>query len=299
MEPARVLAGVQALPPIRGRPACEPCAVRFQIEDYKVRTTRLHWDDLDIAGFAERPLDPATLRVLGYMHDIEHHTVCYLRDLLVSPAHADPDIMAFLGFWVFEEFWHGEAIGAVLDAHGIESGAPRIAKLRQRLGWRERVRPVVAALGSAVVGARLLAVHMTWGAINEWTTQAGYLRLAQRSGHPVLAELTRRIAKQEGRHIDFYASQAEQRLAGDRAAQRLVRRALRHVWRPVGSGVMPARETRFVIDHLFGGDDGLVIARRIDRRIDALPGLSGLGLIEGATTGRPIESVTGPPALAA
>jgi len=244
---------------------------------------RLQWDDLDIAGFAERPLDPATLRVLEYMHDIEHHTVCYLRDLLATPAHADPDITAFLGFWVFEEYWHGEAIGAVLEAHGVEAGALRIAKLRDRLGWRERIRPVVAALGSAVVGARLLAVHMTWGAINEWTTQAGYVRLAQRSGHPVLAELTKRIAKQEGRHIDFYASQAEQRLDGDRAAQRLVRWALRHVWRPVGSGVMPARETRFVIDHLFGGEDGLAVARRIDRRVDALPGLAGLGLIEGAT----------------
>ncbi len=234
------------------------------------------------------------------MHDIEHHTVCYLRDLLVTPAHADPDITAFLGFWAYEKFWHGEAIAAVLDAHGFDAGPARVARLRQRLAGRDRLRPVVAALGSAVVGARLLAVHMTWGAINEWTTHAGNARLAQRSGHPLLSELTRRVARQEGRHIDFYANQAEDRLAGDRTAQRLVGWALRRVWRPVGSGVVPALETRFVVDHLFGGEEGMAVARRIDRRIDRLPGLQGLRLIEHAASGRrPPAAVRHLPVLAA
>jgi hypothetical protein len=256
--------------------------MNFDIEDYKGRTDRLRWDDLDLSVFADRPLDDDTLRCLGYMHDVEHHTVCYLRDLLVTPAHQDPDITTFLGFWTFEEYWHGEAIGQVLAAHRVPSGADRIELLRERLGWRDRLRPVVSALGSAVVGRRLLALHMTWGAINEWTTQAGYLRLAQRSGHPVLVELTRRIARQEGRHIDFYASQAERRLAGDGAAQRWVRRALLRFWRPVGSGVMPPAETEFLVRHLFGGPEGAAMTRRIDRRIDRLPGLDGLRLIERA-----------------
>jgi hypothetical protein len=39
--------------------------------------------DLDLdRAFADRPLSPETLRCLRYMHDIESHTVCYLRDLL-------------------------------------------------------------------------------------------------------------------------------------------------------------------------------------------------------------------------
>jgi hypothetical protein len=88
-------------------------------------------------------------------------------------------------------------------------------------------------------------VHMAWGTVNEWTTQTGYARLAAHAKHPVLGELLRRIMKQEGRHIDFYAMQAKARLGESAAAQRLTRFALRRYWEPVGSGVMPAREVRF------------------------------------------------------
>jgi hypothetical protein len=265
--------------------------------DYKARTGRLRWDDLDLDVFADEPLDADTLRCLGYMHDVEHHTVCYLRDLLATPAHQDPEITTFLGFWTYEEYWHGEALGAVLAAHRLPSGTARIERLRQRLGWRDRVRPLISTFGSAVVGRRLLALHMTWGAINEWTTQAGYVRLAQRCGHPVLAELTRRIARQEGRHIDFYAAPAERRLATDPTAQRWVRRVLERWWRPVGSGVMPHLETDFLIEHLFGGVDGARMAERIDRRIDRLPGLDGLHFIA-RTVDRRLEP-TAAPAIAA
>ena len=64
------------------------------------------------------------------MHDVEHHTICYLRDLLVSPAHADPEVTAFLTLWNFEEFWHGEALAAGLAAHGQPSGTERLGVVR-------------------------------------------------------------------------------------------------------------------------------------------------------------------------
>ena len=121
---------------------------------------------------------------------------------------------------------------------------------------------------------------MTWGAINEWTTQAGYARLAARADHPVLRELLRRIMRQEGRHIDFYAGEAHRRLADDRRAQRLTRLALRRFWGPVGASVMPDTEVAFLVRFLFGDEDGRAVARRIDRHIDRLPGQSGLGLAE-------------------
>ena len=73
------------------------------------------------------------------MHDVEHHTVCYLRDLLVTPAHRDPDLTTFLTIWTFEEFWHGEAIATVLRAHGEPAGAGRIAVAEAPAGgtgWR-------------------------------------------------------------------------------------------------------------------------------------------------------------------
>jgi hypothetical protein len=127
-------------------------------------------------------------------------------------------------------------------------------------------------------------LHMTWGAINEWTTQAGYARLAEQADHPTLRELLKRIMKQEGGHIDFYASEAGRRLAESPKAQKLTRFALKHFWRPVGSGVMPKGEVGFLVKYLFDGSDGSTMASRIDRRVDRLPGQSGLHLLETAVS---------------
>jgi hypothetical protein len=254
----------------------------FDIETYKQGVAPVAMHDVDLTAFADSPLDGDTLRCLRCMHDVEHHTVCYLRDLLVTRAHQDPEMTTFLTLWAFEEFWHGEAIGAILTAHGEPAGGDRIAPMRRRLHLKSQVAPLLHGFGSALAGRSFGAIHMTWGAVNEWTAQASYARLVARSGHPVLAQVLRRIMRQEGRHIDFYATQAAHRLAEDGRAQRLTRFALRHLWNPVGADVMPAEEVGFVVRHLFGDGEGRAVAARIDRRIDRLPGLDGLRLVGGA-----------------
>jgi len=253
----------------------------FDIDTYQSLSGKLDLDEIDFDSFRDRPLDAQALRCLRYMHDVENHTVCYLRDVLVTRAHRDPEVTSFLTLWNYEEFWHGEAIAKILDAHDEQAGTSRIAALRQRLPKRDAWRPLTFQLASAIT-PHLTAVHMTWGAVNEWTTQAGYARLAKQAGHPTLSELLRRIMKQEGRHIDFYATQAKGRLAESRAAQRLTRWALRRFWAPVGSGVVPEPEVDFLRAYLFGDDDGRAMADRIDRRVDRLPGLEGLNLLRGA-----------------
>lgn len=252
----------------------------FDTDTYRRLSARVSLDDLDFGAFRDRPLDPDALRCLRYMHDVENHTVCYLRDVLVTRAHHDPEVTSFLTLWNYEEYWHGEALAEVLAAHGEEAGTSRIAAFRRRLPRREAWRPLGFQIGSSLT-PHLTAVHMTWGAVNEWTTQAGYACLARRAGHPVLSELLRRIMKQEGRHVDFYVSQARGRLAPSRGAQRLTRWALRRFWAPVGSSIMPDGEVRFLARYLFGTTDGAAMAERIDRRIDRLPGLEGLGLLRG------------------
>lgn len=252
----------------------------FDIDTYKGLVRPVDLDGIDFDAFADEPLDPAVLRCLRYMHDVESHTVCYLRDLLVTRAHRDPEITTFLTFWNYEEYWHGEAIGRVLAAHGEIAGAERLEPLRRGLGWKNVAAPLTSMAMSAA-SRHLSAVHMTWGAVNEWTTQAAYARLAARAGHPVLADLLKRIMRQEGKHIDFYVSQARDRLAASRTARRATRLALQRFWRPVGSGVMPAAEVDFLVSYLFEGDEGAAMADRIDRRISALPGLSGLDIVSG------------------
>jgi hypothetical protein len=202
-------------------------------------------------------------------------------------------VTTFLTLWSYEEMWHGEAIGRVLAAHGEDAGAERIAPMRRRLGWRDRLAPTLHALGSAVAGNAFGALHMTWGAVNEWTTQAGYARLIGRAQHPVLTDLLNRIMRQEGNHIAFYASEADRHLSAHRGAQRLVRATLARLWKPVGAGVMPKAEVAFMARTLFGGADGRTIIERIDRRIERLPGLENLGLVTRAL--ERYERAAGPP----
>ncbi len=134
--------------------------------------------------------------------------------------------------------------GGCSEAHGEEAGAPRIAALRHGRRRRQAASTFSTIASAAFAGQAFIALHMTWGAINEWTTQAGYSRLAEAAGHPTLRELLRRIMKQEGGHIDFYASEATRRLGDSAKAQKLTRFALSHWWRPVGSGVMPQARSR-------------------------------------------------------
>jgi hypothetical protein len=255
--------------------------VAFDLDTYKRITGRLDDDDVDYAAFRDQPLSPEVLACVRYMHDVEFHTSCYLRNLLNTRAHHDPEVTTFLTMWSYEEYWHGEALARVLAAHNEPAGERRVASMRQRLGWRINSSPVLwFAFSSAT--RHFLAVHMTFGVINEWTTQAGYARLNALADHPVLSDLLRRIMRQEGRHIDYYLTRARIELEKGTGAQRTTRLALKTLWKPVGAGVMVDTDTRHLIATLFGAPEGRIAIDRIDRRIDALPGLRGLGLMEKA-----------------
>jgi len=227
------------------------------------------WDDVP-----RHPLSAEARRTLRYMQDIETHTIVYLRTLLSTRAMDDPEVATFLACWFYEETFHGRALARFLAA----AGEPVVARARSRMTvpqWAEaRVTAVVARAWRDFVG-----VHMTWGAINELTTLVGYQRLAARAGHPVLSELLARIVRDESRHFAFYYAQAARWLARPGAA-RVARFLVDHFWAPVGSGVQPAEETRFLAHSLLGDADGREAARRVDERIRGLPGFAGAPLLE-------------------
>ena len=256
--------------------------MRFSIEEFKSRARALPLEGIDFDAFRDQPLDESTLRCLRSIHDVEHHTICYLRDVLVTDAHKDHELTTFMALWAFEEFWHGEALGQVLEAHHEPGSNERVPALRLAKSRFDRMRPMMTIAASAAT-KHVPAVHMTWGAINEWTTQAVYARVATKAGHPMLSELLDRIRRQEGKHIDFYATQARARLEVSGKAQRMTRFALDKFWKPVGSGVIPDGEMRHMSGYLFGDDEGRKATARIDRNVDRLPGLGGLDLLERAT----------------
>jgi hypothetical protein len=252
----------------------------FDIGTYTRTSRGVAWDDLDFDEFRRNPLPPDTLRTVRYMCDVEYHTVCYLRDMLVTPSHKEPDVTAFMTMWNMEEFWHGEALAAVLGQHGVTVDYDELKARRLKLGWKDRFDPIKHALIANVMGQDYVAVHMIWGAANEWSAITAYNRLAELQSHPVLAQLLERIARQEAKHVAFYATQARERLARSTKAQKFARFALKRFWGPVGSGIMDETEVKHVLGHLMSGPDGRAAARKIDDHISKMPGLSGLRIVE-------------------
>lgn len=264
------------------------CDVGFDINAYTRASKAVAWEDLALDEFERNPLPPDTLRTLRYMCDVEYHTVCYLRDILVTPSHKDPAVTAFMTMWNVEEFWHGEALSAVLQLHGQKIDYDHLKAVRLKRGWKDKLDPIKQSLVANIVGQDYVAVHMIWGAANEWSAVAAYNRLCELDAHPVLTELLRRIARQETRHVAFYATQARQRLGHSKVARKLARYALERFWGPVGSNIMNESEVRHVLSHLMSGPDGRKAAREIDEHVAKMPGLAGLQIVQAALDARGI-----------
>jgi hypothetical protein len=246
----------------------------FDLEGYVRRSRSLDLTGLNWDAVPQHPISSETMRTLRYMQDIESHTIVYLRTLLSTRAIDDPEVATFLACWLYEETFHGRALASFLTA----AGADIVQRKRSQVNIAARVEARVTAL-LARAWPDFVAVHMTWGAINELTTLTGYQRLAAVAAHPVLTDLLGRIVRDESRHFLFYFRQAERRLGSARTA-RVCRFLVDRFWAPVGSGVQPETETRFLAAFLFSGTDGRKAARRVDDQIRRLPGFADVRLLE-------------------
>src|SRR5215207_9256135 len=184
----------------RGDVMSQPTVVEFDLDRYLRNSKKVDLSGIDWEEVPNHLLTDGDVMCLHYMMDIETHTVIYLRDLLATRVAADPQITAFLSCWVYEELWHGEAFSDFLRAYGVEvpaepklpdgstpmpTRAKRIQRLREELGVGHQLSLLPMMLGSMLF-RDFIALHMTWGAINELTTLTGYQALIRRSDHPVL-----------------------------------------------------------------------------------------------------------------
>ena len=264
----------------------------FDLDRYLRASKKVDLSGVPWSRIPEHPLSVSEARCLAYMMDIESHTVIFLRDLLATRASFDPEVTAFLSCWVYEELWHGEAFSRFLGEAGYELAPDRErvwgdAPYPTRYGRNRWIRRRIGAKGYAshlatLAGTALfkdfVALHMTWGMVNELSTLTGYGILIDKTEHPVLVQLLKRIIKDERRHFAFYRAQARRRLGRSAQARTVTRWAMEHLWAPVGTGVRPQHETDFVIAHLFGDEGGLAAAREMDALIGELPGFAGSSL---------------------
>ena len=220
-------------------------------------------------------LDDEALFCLGYMMDIESHTVIYMKELLSTSVAEDPSITAFLSCWVYEEFFHSQVLKRFLETQGLLIEDARFAELRRRKASRQ-ILEKIAGMASHLT-RHFPAVHMTWGAINELSTLTGYHALIDRTRHPMLTTVLTRIIKDERRHFSFYFNQAR-RMLQDPGARRIVSFVLRHFWTPVGSPVRGDADAHRICAFLFPGDEGLARLMDMDAMLARLPGLEWFNL---------------------
>lgn len=239
---------------------------------------------LDLSGIdweevPKHPLREDEIRVLTYFMDVEANTIVYLKELLSTEAIHEPKIQAFLSCWAYEEFFHGHAIRRFLQAYGVPLSEARVAQQQQQRGLLSRARLWAQNLVAWACGPRFIGVHMAWGAANELATAEGYLQLIRKTQHPILAELLKRIQKDERRHFAFYYKEAAERMA-DPKTSTLVNALIRRFFEPVGADIRSLEEVDMVACYLFADREGLEVVRSVDRKMAQLPGMEGFDGLE-------------------
>jgi len=245
--------------------------LQFDIGKYIRNSKKVDISDLDLAAAERYPITDEEIHALTYMCDIESHTIVYLRAILNTCAVEDPQTTSFLSCWAYEEFFHGHTIRQLLDALGAPVSASRMQEVQKASSFTEWLKE----MGSSILcrfSRHFHAAYLTYGAISELSTLEGYGVMAQRTQNPIVAEVVRRLAKDERRHFSFYYNKARLMLA-PRNAQRLTNFVIRNFWLPVGGGVKSDSEVSWILSFILGDSEGEDIARRIDTTIAKLPGL--------------------------
>jgi rubrerythrin len=243
---------------------------KFIRHSRRVETDDLDWDEARRAGLgADEPF------ILSYFTDIEAQTVFYFRELLNTAAARRPEMLAFMTTWNYEEYFHAESLGRILQVCGHDYGGDRRVEVREGATLMAHIENLVTMSMSRMMPEASLGLFMAWGSSQELLTSRCYERLQEATANPVLRELAGRIAKQERRHSAYYCQTAREMLAASRSARRLTRTLYERFWTPVGSGVKTRAEVFRLVDALFPGSVVDEVFGDIASRFATLPGMDG------------------------
>jgi rubrerythrin len=227
-------------------------------------------DGYDWSQATAVPLRADEVEWLTYATQIEWGTEHYFAVLDISK---DPLVHRFLRVWLEQEVVHATVLRRLLEAHGV-TVTPVHEAVRKRVArWRGKQ---INRLARWLIGDDFFAVHMTWGAVNELSTQRFYGVIRSQTANPLLREILRDIMAQEAAHYAFYRNVAIRRLTNSSRAQRITRWALAKLWTPVGVGLRTRRDADRIIGGILGSHPE--VAAQMDAQIDRFPGLRGLAL---------------------
>ena len=240
---------------------------------HKVEFEDLDWELARKVGLTRREIESLT-----YFADIESQTVYYFLEVAKLQVARDPELLTFLTMWNYEEYFHSYALTRMLTECGVavESPTERSSKIRAGARLKARHEDFVQTVIAKLMPRTFVALWMFWGSLQECLTTQAYEELAHETKNPVLAEMCRRIAKQERRHFAYYFNQAKEKLEGRSWAQRFVRWIAKRFYAPVGGGVKTDAEGARLVAQLFPGDRIFEVMSYIEKRMAQLPGMEGL-----------------------
>lgn len=238
---------------------------------------RVDIEDLDWNLARAHGLAPREIENLKFFADIESQTVYYFLEVAKLQVARDPDLLTFLTMWNYEEYFHSHAITRLMQECGVkvETATERSTQVRAGARLKAKIEDFAQMLMAKLMPKRFVALWMFWGALQECLTMQAYEEVIRTTQNPVLAEMFRRIAKQERRHFAYYFGQARERLA-DPKAQRFVRMIVQKFYAPVGSGVKDAAQSAAIVAGLFPGSRIFDVMAYVERRMAQLPGMEGL-----------------------
>jgi rubrerythrin len=234
-------------------------------------------EDLDWALARQVGLTQNEVKWLKHFVDVESQTVHYFLEVAKLQVSRDPEILTFLTMWNYEEYFHAYAVTRLLRECGVdvESATERAQKVRSSARVKAKVEDAVQQGMARLLPQSFTALWMTWGALQECLVAQAYESVGELTKNPVLAELFRRIAKQERRHFAYYYHQAKERLGQSTFTQKYVRFIVQKFFSPVGSGVKSDEDIADFMRTLLPGEELHSAMAYTDRKIGALPGMTG------------------------
>lgn len=239
--------------------------VTFDVKTYTRTPIDLRPANLDLTALAG--LDEGTLAALHYLWQVEHTVLDLMRDVLVTPTHAESEVTAFLVTWGYEQYWLAESLREVLTANGGPTDHGRDAVVGAMLrGWDERARPMLHSFRTNLLGEQVVAGHLVTGWLDTAVLALCYRRLAAVA--PACAPLTEAVLPMKERHLAFHAAQLQDRLT-DPAAARHARRAAR-AWRWPGTRYAGHAPVHPVVETLFADPAAQAEVQAVDHDAQAL-----------------------------
>ena len=235
-------------------------------------------DDLDWVTARKIGLTKQEIETLAYFADVESQTVYYFLEVAKLQVVRDPELLTFLTMWNYEEYFHSYALTRLMTECGVpvEDATERSTKIRAGARFKAKFEDYTQTAIAKLMPKTFVALWMFWGSLQECLTTQAYEELAKNTKNPVLAELCKRIAKQERRHFAYYFGQAKKKLEGQTWAQKFTRWIAKKFYAPVGGGVKTDEEGARLVAQLFPGDKIFEVMSYIEKRMAQLPGMDGL-----------------------